>query len=99
MKKRSEIILDEICKRFRGNTKWDELLFSNEDSKYYSLLIISKYLGQDKINDYNNILSSIFRHLKEMNFDSKTGYNVEILLKCILILGIRLGKTIKEKLL
>ena len=42
MKKRSEIILDEICKRFRGNTKWDELLFSNEDSKYYSLLIISK---------------------------------------------------------
>ena len=98
MKKRSEIILDEICKRFRGNTKWDELLFSNEDSKYYSLLIISKYLGQEKINDYNNILSSIFRHLKEMNFDSKTGYDVEKLLKCILILGIRLSKTIKERI-
>ena len=98
MKKRSEIILDEVCKRFRGNTKWDELLFSNEDSKYYSLLIISKYLGQEKINDYNNILSSIFRHLKEMNFDSKAGYNVEILLKCILILGIRLSKTIKERI-
>ena len=27
MKKRSEIILDEVCKRFKGNTKWDELLF------------------------------------------------------------------------
>ena len=99
MKKKSELILDEICKRFRGNTKWDELLFSNEDSKYYSLLIISKYLGQEKINDYNNILSSIFRHLKEMNFDSKSGYNVEILLKCILILGIRLSKTIKERII
>ena len=99
MKKRSEIILDEICKRFRGNTKWDELVFSNEDSKYYSLLIISKYLGQEKINDYNNILNSIFRHLKEMNFDSKTGYNVEKLLKCILILGMRLTQNIKERII
>ena len=98
MKKRSEIILDEICKRFRGNTKWEDLLFSNEESKYSSLLIISKYLGQEKINDYNNILNSIFRHLKEMNFDSKTGYDVEKLLKCILILGIRLTKTIKERI-
>ena len=98
MKKRSEKILDEICKRFRGNTKWDELIFSNEDSKYYSLLIISKYLGQEKINDFNNILNSIFRHLKEMNFDSKTGYDVEKLLKCILILGMRLSKTIKERI-
>ena len=99
MKKRSEIILEEICKRFRGNIKWDELIFSNEDSKYYCLLIISKYLGQDKINDYNNILNSIFRHLKEMNFDSKAGYNVEKLLKCILILGMRLTQNIKERII
>ena len=99
MKKRYELILDEICKRFRGNTKWDEISFSNEDSKYNSILIISKYLGQEKINDYNNILNSIFSHLKEMNFDSKTGYDVEKLLKCILILGIRLSKTIKERII
>ena len=99
MKKRYEIILDEICKRFRGNTKWDQISFSNEDSKYNSILIISKYLGQEKINDYNNILNSIFSHLKEMNFDSKTGYDVEKLLKCILILGIRLSKTIKERII
>ena len=99
MKKRSEIILDEICKRFRGNSKWEELLFSNEDSKYNSIVIISKYLGQEKLTDFNNILNSIFRHLKEMNFDSKTGYDVEKLLKCILILGIRLNKNIKERII
>lgn len=99
MKKRYELILDEICKRFRGNTKWDEISFSNEDSKYNSILIISKYLGQDKITDYNNILNSIFSHLKEMNFDSKTGYDVEKLLRCILILGIRLSRTIKERII
>ena len=99
MKTRIEKILDEICKRFRGNIKWDELLFSNEESKYFSLLIISKFLGQDKINDFNNVLSTIFRHLKEINFDSKTGYDIEKLLKCILILGMRLSTTIKERII
>ena len=34
-----------------------------------------------------------------MNFDSKTGYDVEKLLKCILILGIRLNKNIKERII
>ena len=99
MKSRIEKILDEISKRFRGNIKWEELIFSNEESKYYSLLILSKYLGQDKINEYNNVLSTIFRHLKEINIDSKTAYYIEKLLKCILILGMRLSTTIKERII
>ena len=98
MKKKSEKILDEICKRFRGNSKWDELMFSNEESKYFSLVIVTKYLGQEKVPDFNNILNSIFRRLKEMTFDSKTGYDVEKLLKCIFIIGIRLSRNIKERI-
>ena len=99
MKVRIGNILEELCKRFRGNIKWEELIFSNEESKYFSLLILCKYLGQDKINEYNNLLSTIFRHLKEINFSSKSGYDIEKLLKCILILGMRLSTTIKERII
>ena len=43
IKTRKEKILDEICKKFRGKLKWEDLVFSNEESKFHSLLIISKY--------------------------------------------------------
>ena len=99
MKVRIGNILEELCKRFRGNIKWEELLFSNEESKYFSLLILCKYLGQDKINEYNNLLSTIFRHLKEINFSSRSGYDIEKLLKCVLILGMRLSTNIKERII
>ena len=99
IKTRKEKILDEICKKFRGKLKWEDLVFSNEESKFHSLLIISKYLGQDKINEFKNILSIIFRHLKEINIDKKSGYKIEKLFKCILILGMRLTTNIKEKII
>ena len=99
IKNRIEKILDEICKRFRGNIKWNELEFFNEESKYHSLLIISKYLGQDKINEFNNVLSTIFRHLKDIYIDKKAGHTIEKLLKCILILGMRLSTNIKERII
>ena len=98
MKNKTDKIIEEVCKRFRGNSKWDELMFSNEDCKYFSLIILTKYLGTEKTGDFNNILNSIFRRLKEMTFDSKTAYDVEKLLKCILIIGKRLGKNIKERI-
>ena len=99
IKDHKEKILDEISKKFSENINWEELLFPNEESKYYSLLIISKYLSKDKISQFNNILNSIFRHLKEIIFDSKTIYNFEKLLKSILILGMRLNTSIKEKII
>ena len=98
MRNKTDKIIEEVCKRFRGNSKWDELMFSNEDCKYFSLIILTKYLGTEKTGDFNNILNSIFRRLKEMTFDSKTAYDVEKLLKCILIIGKRLGKNIKERI-
>ena len=99
IKTRIEKILDEICKKFKGNIKWEEITFSNEESKYHSLLIISKYLTQHKLNEFSNILSTIFKHLKEININKKSGYAIEKLLKCILILGMRLTTNIKEKII
>ena len=99
IKERSEKILEEICKRFKGNKKWDEISFSKEESKYYSLLIVSKYLNKDKITEVKSVLSIIFRRLKEINIDLKTGNYIEKLLKCILFLGMRLPIAIKEKII
>ena len=99
MKKRQDEILDQISKRFSKGTQWDQLNFANEDSKYYSLLLLSKYLTSERTNDFNNLLDSIFRHLKEMTFDSKNGYQVEKLLKCVIILAKRLNTAYKERII
>ena len=99
MKQRQDEILDQISKRFSKGTQWDQLNFANEDSKYFSLLLLAKYLASERTNDFNNLLDSIFRHLKEMTFDSKNGYQVEKLFKCVIILAKRLNTAYKERII
>ena len=99
MKAKITNILEELCKRFKGNIKWEELLFPKEEGKYSSLFILCKYFDQNKVNQYNILLSIIFKHLKEICLDIKSGYEIEKLLKCILIIGMRLNKSTKERII
>ena len=98
MKNRLDDVLSEISKRFYVK-KWDSLLFANEKSKYHSLLILCKYLKPDQIKDINNLLETITIHLKEMNFEIQKQNKIEILLLCLLFLGIRVEKELKEKII
>ena len=99
MKEKIVIILDELFKRFEGHIKWDELLFQKEEGKYYALFILCKYLDENKNIQHSTLLGIIFNHLKEIIFDYKSGYYIEKLFKCALIMGIRLDPKTKEKIL
>ena len=79
--------------------KWESLLFANENSKYHSLLILCKYLKPNQDKDINNILEIIIMHLKEMNFEIQKQNQIEKLLLCLLFLGIRVEKELKEKII
>ena len=98
MKNRSDDVLNEISKRFYSK-KWESLLFANENSKYYSLLLLCKYLKPDQTKDINNLLEIITIHLKEMNFEIQKQSQIEKLLLCLLFLGIRVEKEMKEKVI
>ena len=98
MKNRLDDVLNEISKRFYSK-KWDSLLFANENSKYHSLLILCKYLKPDQSKDINNLLEIITIHLKEVNFEIQKQSQIEKLLLCLLFLGIRVDKEIKEKII
>ena len=98
MKNRLDDVLNEISKRFYSK-KWESLLFANENSKYHSLLILCKYLKPNQDKDINNILEIIIMHLKEMNFEIQKQNQIEKLLLCLLFLGIRVEKELKEKIL
>jgi hypothetical protein len=98
MKNRLDDVLNEIAKRFYSK-KWESLLFANENSKYYSLLILCKYLKPDQTKDINNLLEIITIHLKEMNFEIQKQNQIEKLLLCLLFLGIRVEKVLKEKII
>ena len=98
MKNRSDDVLNEISKRFYSK-KWESLLFANENSKYYSLLLLCKYLKPDQTKDINNLLEIITIHLKEMNFEIQNQSQIEKLLLCLLFLGIRVEKEMKEKII
>ena len=98
MKNRLDDVLNEICKRFYIK-KWENLIFANENSKYNSLLILCKYLNPKLDKDINILLEIIFIRLKEINFEILKQYQIEKLLLCILFLGVRVDKEIKEKII
>ena len=98
MKNRLDDVLNEISKRFYSK-KWDSLLFANENSKYHSLLILCKYLKPDQTKDINNLLEIITLHLREMNFEIQKQNQIEKLLLCLLFMGIRVEKELKEKII
>ena len=98
MKNRLDDMLNEICKRFYSK-KWDLIVFANEYSKYHSLLILCKYLKPDQTKDINDLLELIKIHLKEMNFEIQNQSQIEKLLLCLLFLGIRVEKDLKEKII
>ena len=98
MKNRLDDVLNEICKRFYSK-KWDSIVFANEYSKYHSLLILCKYLKPDQTKDINDLLEIITIHLKEMNFEIQKQSHIEKLLLCLLFLGIRVEKDLKEKII
>ena len=97
MKIRLDDVLNEIVKRFYIK-KWENLIFANENSKYNSLLILSKYLNQEQIKDINNLLEIIITHLKEIKYDIQNQNYIEKLLLCLLFIGIREQNDIKEKI-
>ena len=98
MKNRLDDVLNEICKRFYIK-RWENLIFANENSKYNSLLILCKYLNPKLDKDINILLEIIFTRLKEINFEILKQYQIEKLLLCILFLGVRVDKEIKEKII
>ena len=98
MKNRLDDVLNEISKRFYSK-KWESLLFANENSKYYSLLLLCKYLKPDQTKDISNLLEIITIHLKEMNFEIQKQSQIEKLLLCLLFLGIRVEKEMKENII
>ena len=98
MKNRLDDVLNEISKRFYLK-KWDSLMFANENSKYHSLLILCKYLKPDQIKNINILLEVITAHLKEMNFELQKQNKIEKLLLCLLFLGIRVEKELKENII
>ena len=97
MKIRLDDVLNEIVKRFYIK-KWENLIFANENSKYNSLLILSKYLNPEQIKDINNLLEIIITHLKEIKYDIQNQNYIEKLLLCLLFIGIREQNDIKEKI-
>jgi len=97
MKIRLDDVLNEIVKRFYIK-KWENLIFANENSKYNSLLICSKYLNPEQIKDINNLLEIIITHLKEIKYDIQNQNYIEKLLLCLLFIGIRVQNDVKEKI-
>ena len=98
MKLRLNDVLSEISKRFYIK-KWESLIFANENCKYNSLLILSKYLNPEHIKDINILLEIIITHLKEINYDILNQTQIEKLLLCLLFIAIRVQKDIKEKII
>ena len=97
MKIRLDDVLNEIVKRFYIK-RWENLIFANENSKYNSLLICSKYLNPEQIKDINNLLEIIITHLKEIKYDIQNQNYIEKLLLCLLFIGIRVQNDTKEKI-
>ena len=98
MKIRLDDILNEIAKRFYIK-KWENLIFANENCKYNSLVILCKYLKAEQIKDFNVLWEIIITHLKEINYNIFNQNQIEKLLLCLLFVGIRVQKDVKEKII
>ena len=90
--------LMEISKRFL-NEKWEALSFANENSKYRSLLLLSKFLNINESVAINNLLEVIFLRLNDIPFDNKNEKFIEEIIQSCLFLGIRVSYKIREKII
>jgi len=90
--------LMEISKRFL-NVNWDALSFANENSKYRSLLLLSKFLNINESSAINNLLEVIFLRLNDIPFDNKNEKFIEEIIQSCLFLGIRANFKIREKII
>ena len=90
--------LMEISKRFL-NEKWEASSFANENSKYRSLLLLSKFLNINESVAINNLLEVIFLRLNDIPFDNKNEKFIEEIIQSCLFLGIRVSYKIREKII
>ena len=91
-------MLIEIAKRF-SNKVWNHLAFSNENSKYRSIVLLSQFLRLNQQELINHLLDVIFLRLNEIPFEKMNEKYVEQLLKSSLFLGIRVHYSIRERII
>ena len=98
MKQRLDGVLVSLAKRF-SNKIWAQLAFSNENSKYRSLLLLSQFLPIDNTENINLILEVIFLRMNDISIDKRNEKYVEQILKSCLFLGIRVLGRSREKII
>jgi len=98
MKLRLEQVLIELSKRF-NNKIWQHLSFSNENSKYRSLVLLSQFLNIENLEAIKIMLEVIFSRMYDIPYDKKNEKNIENILKCCIFLGIRVNISTREKII
>ncbi len=98
MKLRLEQVLIELSKRF-NNKVWQHLSFSNENSKYRSLVLLSQFLNIENLEAIKIILEVIFSRMYDIPYDKKNEKNIENILKCFIFLGVRVNISTREKII
>lgn len=98
MKLRLEQVLIELSKRF-NNKVWQHLSFSNENSKYRSLVLLSQFLNIENLEAIKIILEVIFSRMYDIPYDKKNEKNIENILKCCIFLGVRVNIATREKII
>lgn len=98
MKLRLEQVLIELSKRF-NNKVWQHLSFSNENSKYRSLVLLSQFLNIENLEAIKIILEVIFSRMYDIPYDKKNEKNIENILKCCIFLGVRVNISTREKII
>jgi len=98
MKLRLEQVLIELSKRFT-NKVWQHLSFSNENSKYRSLVLLSQFLNIENLEAIKIILEVIFSRMYDIPYDKKNEKNIENILKCCIFLGVRVNISTREKII
>lgn len=98
MKLRLEQVLIELSKRF-NNKVWQHLSFSNENSKYRSLVLLSQFLNIENLEAIKIILEVIFSRMYDIPYDKKNEKNIEQILKCCIFLGVRVNISTREKII
>ena len=96
MKIRLEQVLIELSRRF-NNKVWQHLSFSNENSKYRSLVLLSQFLNIENLESIKIILEVIFNRMYEIPYDKKNEKNIEQIIKCCIFLGVRVNFSTREK--
>lgn len=97
LKKQLDFTLETIGQRFL-NKIWDSLAFSNENSKYLSLILLSQFLNVDNTL-ISSLLEVLFLRLNELPPKRSNEKYFELLLRSCLYLYLRLHKSNRESII